>query len=250
MSDRSASGEGAPAGYRERPASRLPGAQIWTRPAGGGPEEDTRVLPDGCMDLIWHEAADGLLVAGPDTRAHTSRSTPDAGWAGLRLPPGVAPALLGVPAHELRDRRVPLAEVLPLTRARRLTARVDRATDRGAALERIALELAGEPPDPLCQAVAAGLRRGRPVAELADEVALSPRQLHRRALAAFGYGPKTLARVLRLRAALPLITSGRPLAEVAAATGYADQAHLTREVRALTGLPPGRLRSHPAGTAA
>ncbi|WP_323379579.1 helix-turn-helix transcriptional regulator [Streptomyces durbertensis] len=136
-----------------------------------------------------------------------------------------------------------MAEILPASRARRLTARVDRAADRGAALERIALELAGEPPDPACQAVVAGLRAGRPVAELAAEVALSPRQLHRRALAAFGYGPKTLARVLRLRAALPLITAGRPLAEVAAVTGYSDQAHLTREVRALTGLPPGRLRS-------
>nr|WP_230416296.1 helix-turn-helix domain-containing protein [Micromonospora tarapacensis] len=57
----------------------------------------------------------------------------------------------------------------------------------------------------------------------------------------FGYGPKTLARILRMRRALALARTGVPLAEVAARTGYADQAHLTRDTRALTGLPPTSL---------
>lgn len=64
---------------------------------------------------------------------------------------------------------------------------------------------------------------------------LSERQLHRRSLAAFGYGPKTLARVLRLVRALRLVREGVPPASVAVTTGYADQAHLSREVGALTG---------------
>ena len=37
------------------------------------------------------------------------------------------------------------------------------------------------------------------VAELADVVGLSTRQLHRRCTAAFGYGPATLARILRFQ---------------------------------------------------
>ncbi|WP_461029927.1 helix-turn-helix domain-containing protein, partial [Streptomyces sparsus] len=63
------------------------------------------------------------------------------------------------------------------------------------------------------------------------------RQLHRRAVRAFGYGPKTLARVLRLERALTLARAGLPFARVAADAGYADQAHLAREVKALAGVP-------------
>ncbi|NED34808.1 helix-turn-helix domain-containing protein, partial [Streptomyces sp. SID8499] len=67
------------------------------------------------------------------------------------------------------------------------------------------------------------------------------RTLHRRALAAFGYGPKTLARVLRLQRALRLARAGVPYAACAARAGYADQAHLARDVKELAGRPLGRL---------
>ncbi|MEU0737800.1 helix-turn-helix domain-containing protein, partial [Streptomyces lavendulocolor] len=52
---------------------------------------------------------------------------------------------------------------------------------------------------------------------------------------AFGYGPKTLARVLRLQRALALVRSGLPYAVAAVEAGCADQAHLARETRALAG---------------
>ncbi|EPJ37414.1 putative AraC-like transcription regulator [Streptomyces afghaniensis 772] len=53
--------------YVER-ASRLAGAVVWSN----APERDgaARVLPDGCMDLLWHEGR--LLVAGPDTHAYVT----------------------------------------------------------------------------------------------------------------------------------------------------------------------------------
>jgi AraC-like DNA-binding protein len=68
-------------------------------------------------------------------------------------------------------------------------------------------------------------------------VAFSERQLHRRSLLLFGYGPKTLARILRLGTALDLARGGAPFGRVAAEAGYADQAHLSREVKALAGVP-------------
>ena len=53
---------------RERP-SRVPGAMLWTAPSDG---TESRILPDGCMDLIWVD--DGtLMVAGPDTEAFLYR---------------------------------------------------------------------------------------------------------------------------------------------------------------------------------
>lgn len=224
--------------YSER-ASRLPGAVVWTNtPTGTGAG---RVLPDGCMDLLWHDGR--LLVAGPDTRAHLTEGDATRPWAGIRFHPGTAPALLGVPAHELRDRRPDLADLWPAAQVRRLTARVNAAADPARGLEDLALRRAAEaaPPDPALLRVVAALDAGRPVAMAADELGLSSRQLHRRSLTAFGYGPKTLARILRLHRALALARTGAPFAETATRTGYADQAHLSRDVRDLTGLPLSEL---------
>lgn len=219
--------------YRER-ASRLAGAVVWTNtPSGSG---QGRVLPDGCMDLLWNEGR--LLVAGPDTHAHVTEGRPSA-WAGIRFRSGTAPALLGVPAHELRDRRVDLSDLWPAADVRRMTARVDAADDPAHGLEDLALHRAAEttPPDPLLGLLVAALDAGRPVATTADELGVGARQLHRRSLAAFGYGPKTLARILRMRRALALARAGVPFAETATRTGYADQAHLSRDIRDLTGQP-------------
>ncbi|MEU0968754.1 helix-turn-helix domain-containing protein [Streptomyces sp. NPDC005917] len=216
--------------YRER-ASRLAGAVVWTKtPSADGPG---RVLPDGCMDLLWHDGR--LLVAGPDTRAYLTEGVPHT-WVGFRFCPGTAPAFLGVPAHELLNRRVELSDLWPASVVRRLCARVDAADDPAAALEEIALERAAAP-DPLLSRLVEALDAGRPVGEVADELDIGARQLHRRSLASFGYGPKTLARVLRMQRALSLARRGVPLAETAVRAGYADQPHLSRDVRELTGLP-------------
>jgi AraC-like DNA-binding protein len=223
--------------YAER-VSRLAGAVVWTNtPADGGAG---RILPDGCMDLLWNDGR--LLVAGPDTHAHVTDGETGA-WAGVRFYPGTAPALLGVPAHELRDRRVELADLWPAAEVRRLAARVNAAPDPVSGLEDLALRQAAgaDPPDPLLRQVVTALDAGRPVAAIADELGLGARQLHRRSLSAFGYGPKTLARILRLRRALALARDGVPFADTAARAGYADQAHLARDVRELAGLPLGEL---------
>jgi AraC-like DNA-binding protein len=67
------------------------------------------------------------------------------------------------------------------------------------------------------------------------------RSLHRHCTTWFGYGPAVLRRILRLRAALALLRGGLPPAGVAAQTGYADQPHLSRELRELTGRTPRQL---------
>ncbi|MFF5335493.1 helix-turn-helix domain-containing protein [Streptomyces sp. NPDC013181] len=217
--------------YTER-VSRLDGATVWTLTTAPGTVHP--VLPDGCMDLLW--SGERLLVAGPDTRAAPSSGT-GGSWAGVRFAPGTAPALLGVDAAELRDRRVPLDALWDGARVRRLTERVAEAADPARALEDTALDRAARaaPPDPAMRAVAARLAAGGTVADAARTAGLGTRQLHRRSLAAFGYGPKTLARILRLQRALALVRSGLPYAEAALAAGCADQAHLARDMRALAG---------------
>nr|WP_246140853.1 DUF6597 domain-containing transcriptional factor [Micromonospora olivasterospora] len=127
--------------------------------AGAGP---VRVLPDGCVDLLW-SSRHGLLVAGPDRTAHLSTSVPGERWVGLRLPPGTGPAVLGVPAHELRDLRVPLADLWgPAAAAPAERIGDGRVADVLESLARDRLRAVGGA-DPLGARVTARLAAGAPV---------------------------------------------------------------------------------------
>jgi AraC-like DNA-binding protein len=238
--------------YREyRPRSELSElvACTWERhvaaDADAGP---ARVLPDGCVDLIWHPR--GLLVAGPDRRPLLSRLEPGATVVGMRLRPGVAGVVLGVPVSELRDTRVLLEEVWA-SGGGELGERLGGAGSPREQRELLELALLArmERLDALDELVlAASHRLGRPqvrVGSLADALGTSERQLLRRFDSAVGYGPKTLDRVLRFQRFLShargLAAGDDDLARVAADIGYADQAHLTRECVRLSGLTPTEL---------
>jgi AraC-like DNA-binding protein len=220
--------------YREHsPPLDLRGGVVclWERDGAG---EQQLIVPDGCVDLIWLAERE-LVIAGPDTGPRTVWLPPGLRSSGLRLAPGAAGPFLGQPASEVRDCQADADGLLgaDATRlAERLAASVpaDRLRLLAAAARRRQVA-----PDPLVAAAARLL--GRPtarVATVAAELGVSERQLHRRTVAAVGYGPKLLARVLRLRR-LPR-TPGESAVERALAAGYASQAHMADEVRALTGL--------------
>lgn len=78
------------------------------------------------------------------------------------------------------------------------------------------------------------------IGDLAGHVGWSRRHLGERFRSELGLSPKAAARVLRFERALSHLerSDTRRLADVAVACGYVDQAHLTREWRALAGLPP------------
>lgn len=220
--------------YGER-ASRVAGAALWwRRTAEPAP---VRILPDGCVDLIWRDGS--LLIAGPDRHAYVAASGAGSSYVGLRLPPGTGPTVFGVPADRLVGLRVPLADVWSPADARRAADAVARSGAAG--LEDVVLaRLAQREPDPMVSPVIDALDAGRSVHDIALSLGLSDRQLHRRSLVAFGYGAKTLGRIRRLQRALALPGSA---AEAAAAAGYADQAHLARDTRELAGVPFSVLRA-------
>ncbi|WP_242676791.1 helix-turn-helix domain-containing protein [Rhodococcus sp. ABRD24] len=196
------------------------------------------------MDLVWRDGE--VMVAGPDTGPIAVSASPLPS-VGLRFPPGLLPHLLEVPAEQLRDSRIPLVDVVGRRMAAPL-AGVD-PTIAAAMFEdfgRSRLAVLG-PVDPVVTVVATMLGAGTSVADVAAATDLSTRALHRLGTRSFGYGPKTLAGILRLQRARDLAGLGIPSAAVAAECGYVDQAHLIRESRRLTGRPFGEIRQPGSG---
>jgi AraC-like DNA-binding protein len=120
-----------------------------------------------------------------------------------------------------------------------------------ALLEDVVEQRIRDLPDPAIHAMVRMLdARGARVSALAEHIGLSERQLLRRCVAALGYGPKTLDRILRFQR---FVAAARQhdlgLARLAADAGYADQPHLTRECVRLAGTTPatllGRLQAGP-----
>ena len=121
-----------------------------------------------------------------------------------------------------------------------------RAAPAAPVLTDVAARLPGAVPEPGLREAARRLASGGSAAETADDLGWTTRTLHRRCLTAFGYGPSVLRRVLRFRRAVALLRAGVAPADVAARAGYADQPHLSRDVRAFAGVSPARLAvSHP-----
>ncbi len=233
-------------GYAEwAPPAALHGAVacLWASVVPDDTGRTTLVLPDACSDLVWEQGVGGY-VAGPDTgpvRAVTKAGTV---IVGVRFRPSAGGTVLGLPLSEVRDQRVALAGLLPAA-ARRLPASLSPAEAAARTVDIAGLLLADAAPDQAVSRAAALLRDPSARTEdIAGQVGLSERQLRRRVHAAAGYGPKTLQRVLRFRRFVRMLdAAGEPpdLASAAVQAGYADQAHLTRECSALSGLTPTAL---------
>jgi AraC-like DNA-binding protein len=80
---------------------------------------------------------------------------------------------------------------------------------------------------------------------LADEVGWSRQRLWSRFRSQLGITPKRAAQLVRFDHAAHLLAAGHPAASVAAESGYVDQSHLHREVRAITGLTPSGVAAAP-----
>lgn len=237
-------------GYAEwapPPALRGLVACLWAGVVPGGDARDALVLPDGCSDLIW-EAGAGAFVAGPDTGPVRHVSPAGTVMIGVRFRPSGGGPALGLPLSEVRDKRAALSDVLPAASraaARMLAPGLDPAIAARRVVDVAGELVAGGAPD-LAVTHAARLLAdpAARVEQVAAEVDVSERQLRRRFHDAVGYGPKTLQRINRFQhfvRRLDASAGSCDLATAATDSGYADQAHLTRDCVALSGLTPAAL---------
>ncbi|WP_433261648.1 helix-turn-helix domain-containing protein [Micromonospora vinacea] len=225
---------------------------MWVQITGAVPYVQ-RHLPTGGAELHWPLGGQPQLL-GPLTRPRVEVIPAGTTLLGVRFHPGV-PTLVPGGVADLLDRGVSLDEL-----GHRWVDRIGEAIT-AAATPRTALlvlqnfllhraRTAGT--DPLVREAVRLLMPWAPrdVGAVANRLGLSVSQFRRRCLWAVGTGPKSLQRTLRFQGFLALaqagaVATGRRgadgMAGLAVDVGYADQAHLSREVRRLTGLTPSEL---------
>lgn len=187
-----------------------------------------RVLPDGHADLLFYGSGEVEIVGVADEVALPALGAGTV-LRGVRLRPAAVGAALRVPGFALRNLTVGADDVLGARSSRRLTA--PKFLDRWVR----AIE-----PNARVQA-ALGLLSAYPVEDVANLLNVGSRHLRRMLLEAVGLTPKAYQQVMRLQRFVTAADHGTPLAAAAADAGYADQPHLTREVRRFCGLTPANL---------
>ena len=229
------------------------------------PSGTHRLVPDACLDLLWTSNA-AIVLCGPETTAWDFALPTGTTAVGVRFRPGRVTAVFDVDVSTLRDRRIPLEALAGRPAADALRAAIGAAAgphERMQRLERFVDERLHRPGsarsgsarsgsagrgsacvDPWAERVLETLATAprATAGELAARLGTTTRQLHRRSLASFGYGTSTLARLLRFQRFVSLADAAPPgrrsLAAIAVEAGYSDQAHLTRDCRAITGHTP------------
>lgn len=189
-----------------------------------------RVLPDGHADLLLYDSGP-IEVVGLHDEVSSPVLPAGTRLRGIRFRPAAVAPAFQTAGSSLRNRTVDADSVFGSRRALRLGD--PHALD--AWIRSI------EPSPRSCAAVR--LLTTRPVDEVAATLGVTGRHLRRIVLAEVGLAPKVYQQVVRLQRFVRAVDDGEPLAAAAAAAGYADQPHLTRDVRRFSGLTPGRLAS-------
>lgn len=184
------------------------------------------------------------FVSGPQRLPFVSRNRGAIHAFSLVLFPEAFTALTGLPAACLLNRHAAMAEWLDED-WQAMAWRVAAAPSDAARMAQIETFLAprwqARRPAGLMAALRQQLQRLG--IQAASWSGWTPRHLERRSRQLFGLRPGELQRLQRAEATWQSIcASEQPrLSEIALARGYADQPHMTRELRALTGSSPSRL---------
>ena len=197
---------------------------------------------------MWSQS----IVHGPQRRLYIVGPKPSGTAFGVSLRAGCAAAVMGVASPELTDRNVSLETFLG-RRVEELRHRLISASTPTIAFRIIETCLTACIRTPLLMhpAIAGALASSalpQRMSVLQRAEGCSPRHFIALFNASVGITPKHYFRIQRFNEVARCIASNRAdsLAELAALTGYSDQAHLTREFREFAGVTPSRYRGQAA----
>jgi AraC-like DNA-binding protein len=237
---------------------------VWISDApGAGPGAIERVLPTGAMHVVLRLAPEPLVLIEDGSRRAVGRSVLGGARTrfyvrdvsmrslsvGAQLRPGASMALFGVPADVLAEQHTCLEDLWG-AETERLRDRIASSSSASDALARFeaflsARAISATPTHPAVVHALARLRRDphTRIGALAETSGYSHRAFIALFRAAVGLAPASYRRVLRVDRALEMLATPAPLVHVAAAAGFADQAHFTREIALVAGTTPGVLRA-------
>jgi len=249
----------------ENPAFQPLVHAAWGQAYGGGPDDlPGLIAPDALVEIVFQLDAPCDLVLGggvfrsPPVMVYglrhgllRLRPNGQGRMVALRLPAPVASVLLRSSVDTCWDQPTPLAAFIgqeaddlrglladrPLGAAGGLLEAwltrglIDWDADHARQLALHGVLVEGSP--------------SRSIAAVADDLGMTVRTLRRRCATYAGLSPKQLAMSGRMRRACGLLRGTAPLAEVADALGFTDQAALTHACRRYFGMTPGRLRAEP-----
>lgn len=220
-----------------------------------------RVLPDGCMEMIFHYGdpyrqyfEDGSSITQPRsflfgqiTKYIEIAPTGISGIISARfLPDGIFP-FINMPVSTLENKAVSLTEIFT-EEGRIFEEQVIKASDLRERIKLIETFLLAKLAEQRvidaitksCVDVIFQSQGQIGLAALADKLNIHRRNMERKFTSVIGISPKQLARVARLQAALKMIQQKKfnSLTEIAYENGYFDQAHFIKDFREFTGISP------------
>lgn len=186
------------------------------------------------------------VISGLQRHHRTAQHSRDATCLAVRFTSAGAQAFLRDRSDLLWCETVPLEAVLGAPAVSRVLEQVHDAATVSARIhvvERMLMRRLRNGTAPAARIHAAvraiTASRGRvPIPVVAKTAAMSERALERGFQSVVGASPKHLSRLVRLGTVCDLWDAGRDCTEIAYAAGYADQPHLVRDFKALSGAPP------------
>lgn len=229
------------------------------------PAEDVpikqRIVPDGCMEMIFHcgevyaqYQKDGTCILQPRSfvfgQIGDSLEIQATGITNILAarfhPEGFAP-FTSMTLGEMKNKAIPLVTLFGEA-GNLLEEKVIGVTDNHKRIQYIESflwqQLKGEETmERMIRPAVEVLMRLKgqvSVGELADQLKISRRQLERKFSKGIGLSPKQLSKIIRLQAGLKMLEQKQftSLTDLAYDSGYFDQAHFIRDFKAFTGMSP------------
>jgi AraC-like DNA-binding protein len=235
---------------------------FWTLDAAAGPElTRQRIVPDGCMEMIFHHgdlyrqyiSNDHFIIQprsfvfGQILQPLEIEPTGRTGIFAARFQPNGFVPFSSLPLSEMENRAVPLEELFGSQgpKLEQAVLAASNSEDRISILESFFLQKLS---DPLsidritrsCVETILELKGQLSVKELSDRLNINRRQLERKFSSVIGISPKQLSKIIRLQSALKLMADQQvtSLTSLAHDGDYYDQAHFIKDFKEFTGMSP------------
>lgn len=217
---------------------------FWTQKVSSSPAgRSWRIIPDANPYLIFvmlHENSriyTRCSLVGPRSRFGDTAMANRVLTMGVRLRPGTLSLLTRFPASDFTDHSVPVEDIFGV-RGRSLLERLRESQSPSSVMRIISVFLSREWAGRNCTKQLPHSQCAR-VAEMAAQSGLPTRTLHSRLMQHVGLSPKRVLRIERLhRALVSAQKRPAPWVQIAACSGFADQAHMIREFQDLLGESP------------